>query len=107
MANKNPLFHGDSEIDQLFRIFRTLGTPVEDNWPGVTQLPDYKQSFPSWKKNIMPSLMPNTEQSGIDLLQSMLIYDPHKRISAKAALKHPYFSDLNKTTLPAASMAVD
>ncbi|CAG2180740.1 unnamed protein product [Oppiella nova] len=107
MANKNPLFHGDSEIDQLFRIFRTLGTPVEDNWPGVTQLPDYKQSFPSWKKNIIPSLMPNTEQSGIDLLQSMLIYDPHKRISAKAALKHPYFSDLNKTTLPTASMAVD
>ena len=23
MANKNPLFHGDSEIDQLFRIFRS------------------------------------------------------------------------------------
>ena len=22
MANKNPVFHGDSEIDQLFRIFR-------------------------------------------------------------------------------------
>ena len=24
---KHPLFPGDSEIDQLFRIFRTLGTP--------------------------------------------------------------------------------
>ena len=24
---KHPLFLGDSEIDQLFRIFRTLGTP--------------------------------------------------------------------------------
>ena len=24
MANKNPLFHGDSEIDQLFRVFRLL-----------------------------------------------------------------------------------
>ncbi|CAG2122812.1 unnamed protein product, partial [Medioppia subpectinata] len=53
MANKNPLFHGDSEIDQLFRIFRTLGTPDEECWPGVTQMPDYKQSFPLWKKNII------------------------------------------------------
>lgn len=26
---------------------RTLGTPSEDIWPGVTSLPDYKSSFPS------------------------------------------------------------
>ena len=38
--------------------------------------------------------------------QAMLIYDPHKRISAKAALKHPYFHDLDKSSLPSA-MAID
>ena len=87
MANKNPLFHGDSEIDQLFRIFRsirlsfmktiynipfinrTLGTPNDDCWPGVTQMPDYKPSFPSWKQNILPSLLTNTSEAGIDLIQ--------------------------------------
>ena len=36
---------GDSEIDQLFRIFRVLRTPNEDLWPGVTQLPDFKVMF--------------------------------------------------------------
>ena len=36
------VFQGDSEIDQLFRIFRVLRTPTEDLWPGVTQLPDFK-----------------------------------------------------------------
>ena len=30
---------GDSEIDELFRIFRTLGTPSEVVWPGVSKLP--------------------------------------------------------------------
>merc|ERR1712042_358761 len=35
LATKKPLFHGDSEIDQLFRIFRTLGTPNNDVWPDV------------------------------------------------------------------------
>merc|ERR1711884_613535 len=48
MVTKRPLFQGDSEIDQLFRIFRTLSTPTEDNWPGVTQLQDYKANFPKW-----------------------------------------------------------
>lgn len=33
-------------------------------------------------------------------LQEMLIYNPAKRISAKQALKHPYFDDLDKSTLP-------
>jgi len=107
MANKNPLFHGDSEIDQLFRIFRTMGTPDEEVWPGVTQMPDYKTSFPSWKHNILPSLMINTSEAGIDLIQKMFIYDPHKRISAKAALKHPYFEDLDKSSFPSNSMLID
>lgn len=107
MSNKNPLFHGDSEIDQLFRIFRTLGTPVEENWPGVTQMPDYKTTFPSWKQNILASLLPQINEYGIDLMKNMLIYDPHKRISAKAALKHPFFDDLDKSTLPSAALYAD
>ena len=32
--------------------------------------------------------------------QKMLVYDPAKRISAKAALQHPFFFDLDKTSLP-------
>jgi len=98
-----PLFHGDSEIDQLFRIFRTMGTPTEEIWPGVTSLPDYKTNFPCWKSNVLETLVPQLEKDihGVDLLRKMLIYDPHRRISAKASLIHPYFNDLDKTKLPA------
>ena len=42
MFKRKPLFQGDSEIDQLLKIFKILGTPSEDSWPGVTSLPDYK-----------------------------------------------------------------
>lgn len=41
-----PLFEGDSQIHQMFKIFQLLGTPSEDIWPGVTALPDYND-FPS------------------------------------------------------------
>lgn len=42
MVNGRPLFPGDSEIDELFRVFRNLGTPNEEVWPGVSNLPDFK-----------------------------------------------------------------
>jgi len=57
MINGAPLFPGDSEIDELFRIFRILGTPTTTTWPGVEALPDYKPTFPRWvpkpKKNVL------------------------------------------------------
>ena len=37
----------------------------------------------------------------LDLLEKCLVYDPSKRISAKAALRHQYFNDLDKYNLPA------
>ena len=38
-------------------------------------------------------------------VQKMLLYNPGKRINAKAALVHPYFDDLDKSTLPAAHIS--
>lgn len=69
MFTGKPLFHGDSEIDQLFRIFRSMGTPNDDVWPGVTQLPDYKPTFPVWKSNVLASLVPQMDSQGVDLLK--------------------------------------
>ena len=34
-------FKGDSNLDMIFRICRSLGVPNENNWPGVTNLPLY------------------------------------------------------------------
>ncbi len=41
------LFPGDSELQQLLHIFKLLGTPSEDEWPGVTKLRDWHE-FPNW-----------------------------------------------------------
>ncbi|XP_021563596.1 cyclin-dependent kinase 3 isoform X3 [Carlito syrichta] len=103
-VTRKALFPGDSEIDQLFRIFRTLGTPSEAMWPGVTQLPDYKGSFPKWTRKGLEEIVPNLEPEGKDLLMQLLQYDPSRRISAKAALAHPYFSSPEPS--PAARQSV-
>lgn len=106
LATKKPLFHGDSEIDQLFRIFRTLGTPNNEVWPDVESLPDYKNTFPKWKSGNLANTVKNLDKNGIDLLTKMLIYDPPKRISARQAMTHPYFDDLDKSTLPASNLKI-
>uniref|UniRef100_A0A8C0GI72 Cyclin-dependent kinase 2 n=1 Tax=Chelonoidis abingdonii TaxID=106734 RepID=A0A8C0GI72_CHEAB len=93
---RRALFPGDSEIDQLFRIFRTLGTPDEAVWPGVTSMPDYKPSFPKWARQDFSKVVPPLDEEGRKLLAQMLHYDPNKRISAKSALNHPFFQDVTK-----------
>lgn len=93
MAMRQPLFPGDSEIDEIFRIFRVLGTPNEDIWPGVSNLPDYKPTFPQWSAQDLHKAIPNLDSYGIDLLQQTLVYDPAHRISAKRAMHHEYFNN--------------
>ncbi|CEF65620.1 Cyclin-dependent kinase 1 [Strongyloides ratti] len=108
MASGFPLFEGDSEIDQLYRIFRILGTPNEDIWPGVVSLPDYKPSFPKWKSNnIEARLMKYLNCDGIELLRQMLIYDPVRRADVKYVLKHKYFANLDKSRLPYGNFSGD
>ena len=93
MINHAPLFPGDSEIDELFKIFRTLGTPDDVNWPQVSVLPDYKSQFPKWKAKEWNEVCPKLDDAGLDLLSKMLAYAPSKRISAKEASKHRFFDD--------------
>jgi cyclin-dependent kinase len=86
-----PLFPGDSEIDQIFKIFRILGTPNEEVWPGVSSLPDYKPTFPQWSRQELSRIVNTIGEDGLDMLRSTLMYDSAKRLSAKRALQHPYF----------------
>jgi len=102
MARNLPLLQGDSEIDQLFKTFRLLGTPTDDIWQGVTKLPDYKISFPKWEGNKLEAKMKDyLSPPGIELLQATLHYDPLRRISTRDILNHPYFNDLDLSALPA------
>ncbi|KAL1900456.1 Cyclin-dependent kinase catalytic subunit [Ceratocystis pirilliformis] len=93
MCTRKPLFVGDSEIDQIFRIFNILSTPTEEVWPGVTSYPDFKPSFPKWKRDPNASLCKPLDSIGLDMLEQMLVYDPAGRISAKQACNHPYFEE--------------
>ena len=95
----NGFLPGDSDIDQLHKIFKMLGTPAPSL--GITKLRDYKRLkfAPSVPSNL--AALTRLPACGVDLLKRMLHYDPARRITAAAALRHPYFLNMHMMHMPA------
>jgi len=99
MLNGYPCFPGVRDIfDQLDKIFRVVGTPTEDTWPGVSRLPNYRPHKLCYYKPVLqfghvwPRLfeIPFAEHVATMMLQPRA----GRRVSAEQALRHRYFSDL-------------
>lgn len=56
-ALQQAIFPGDSELQQLLHIFKLLGTPSEEVWPGVTKLRDWHE-FPQWHPQDLSKVRP-------------------------------------------------
>jgi len=94
---------GTGEIDQINKIFKTIGTPSDKNWKGWRSLKHAKMvaSKKSCKNKLRDKFpkMPLEDNDmylseiGLDLMSKMLTYDPEKRISAEDALNHAWFQE--------------
>nr|XP_043628317.1 cyclin-dependent kinase F-1 [Erigeron canadensis] len=94
-----PLFPGNSDIDQLSRIYTVLGNLNEEVWPGCTQLPDYQIISFSKVENPsgLASCLPNRSQDEISLVKKLICFDPTGRATAMELLHDKY---LNEEPLP-------
>jgi hypothetical protein len=102
MVNGTPLFPGPSDAKQLDCILESMGTPNPADWPNVVNLPLYTASLPPGTA-VLPArplhdLVPRLrgDADGLSLLAALLQMDPSKRITADAALQHPFFTDLKR-----------
>ncbi|KAK6618527.1 hypothetical protein RUM43_013720 [Polyplax serrata] len=91
LYRRTPLFPGATEGDQLGKIFDIIGTPSESEWPQNTSL--LRSSFPNSPGIDLESVVPEICNHGKDLLQRMLRFEQHRRITACEALNHPYFKE--------------
>ena len=85
-----PLFPGQSVLDQLARIFSILGTPTEEDWCGLSQLPDWnKVTFKQQPgKGLQDIFGKCLWSAGVpELTSRMLALDPVKRPSAPHCLQ--------------------
>lgn len=93
-----PLFPGTKVEDELYLIFKTLGTPNEQTFPGVTTNSEFLAlnlpKFPLLDSTNYSTLAPRLDADGISLLASYLKYNPKERVSAAESMHHRFFSTL-------------
>uniref|UniRef100_A0AAQ4RHX7 cyclin-dependent kinase n=1 Tax=Gasterosteus aculeatus aculeatus TaxID=481459 RepID=A0AAQ4RHX7_GASAC len=92
MITGRPLFPGSTVEDELHLIFRILGTPTEETWPGITASEEFKTyNFPRYRAEPLVNHAPRIDNEGHDLLSVLLQFEAKKRVSAEEALTHSYF----------------
>jgi len=94
----SPLFPGLNERDQIIKICSVLGTPHYKLWPeGYRLASKLNFTFPCAAPVDMKKLIPNAPPEAIDLMLTMLNYNPQRRPTARECLMHSYFyEEINK-----------
>lgn len=89
-----PIFPGESKIDQLVEIIKVLGTPTREEICSMNE--NYSEhKFPQIRPIPLKRIFKKETQETIDLLHCILKYDPTIRFSALQCLfQSEYFSDI-------------
>jgi len=102
LLTRQPLFPGDNNVDMLRRMAKALGFKPERD---LSWLPDagsgrdsvmtiVEQEMRCQVEQPLEQSLPNASQVCVDFIRQLLAFDPTLRISASAALYHPYLADL-------------
>lgn len=88
----SPLFPGESETDELYKICSVIGTPNNQTWPEGLQLANsLRFNFPECPQTYLSDIIPGASAEAIDLISALCSWDPCQRPTAIEALKHPFF----------------
>ena len=90
MLLRVPLVAGETDLDQLAKIFQFLGTPTQETWPNHEKLPDYVQ-FKEYAPTAFQDIFTAASADLLHVLSKTLALDPMKRCTCKEALQFPYF----------------
>ncbi|KAF8311805.1 CMGC/MAPK/P38 protein kinase [Cantharellus anzutake] len=100
MLEGKPLFPGKDHVNQFSIITELLGTPPDDVIESIASENTLRfvQSLPKRERVPFRNKFKNTDEDALDLLEKMLVFDPHKRINATEALSHSYVAPYHDPT---------
>ncbi|XP_063039236.1 LOW QUALITY PROTEIN: cyclin-dependent kinase 16-like [Melospiza melodia melodia] len=95
MVTGRPLFPGATVEEQLHFIFRLLGTPTEETWPGIGANAEFRaHKYPLYPPEGLRQHAPRLDEDGADLLGQLLQFEGRRRVPAAEAMGHRFFSCL-------------
>lgn len=100
MFLKRPLFPGEDDFSQLETIAKLCGTPSSETIPNMSSYPlASKVHIPVYKRKLR-EMGEIGDVLARDLIDKLLVLDAKKRLSAKAALEHSFFTTSPLPALP-------
>ncbi|KAJ8985551.1 hypothetical protein NQ317_019935 [Molorchus minor] len=93
-----PLFPGESDLDQLTKIFSVFGNPTEENWPGVKALTDYVE-FKTFNSIPLKTIFTAAADDLLNLIEGLLVLNPIKRKECAECLQMQFFSNKPAPTI--------
>jgi serine/threonine protein kinase len=98
LLGRKPLFPGSDYLEQLRLIINRIGSPSSEDLADVPTpaARSYIESLGNIPKANWKLLFPTAHPLALDLLDSMLHFNPKKRITVDQALKHAYFKTLHR-----------
>ena len=89
-----PIFPGESAVDQLVEIIKVLGTPSREQILDMN--PNYTEHrFPQIKPTPLSRIFkPGTPSDAVDFVAGLLTYSPQLRPGPLEGLLHPFFDEL-------------
>lgn len=99
---RTPYLPGKDDMDQLDVTFKALGTPTEQIWPNVSNLPMYNalRVYPPPLRQELRNRFSAATEKALDLMILMTQLDPARRFDTTQALLHDYFTELPLATAP-------
>ncbi|KAK2579690.1 hypothetical protein KPH14_011037 [Odynerus spinipes] len=93
-----PLFPGSSTINQVERIMATLPAPTEEDLISVSAGygTNLLEKSPAGPKRSLKDLLPEASKEALDLICSLIVFNPSRRLTAVQALEHPYVANFHR-----------
>lgn len=99
LSDGQPLFPGDSEMDQLYLIQKVLGPLTKEQMESFNKNPRFiGLKFPEITKpeTLEKRYMTSLSKKALQLMIGLLKMDPSERLTGEQALRHAYFDDIRE-----------